>query len=159
LLKGVRLAEARALDQRRDIALREPDAHKLYTRSVARERRTERQRFAAILVALALVAAVALVFFIQRQGAIDAKERAVSAQQAAVSAQQDEAKQRQLAEAAENLAEVQRRAALARQLAAQSLNVSDTQYDLGLLLGAEATGGTDLAEVKGALHDALEHNP
>ena len=53
----------------------------------------------------------------------------------------------------------QRQTTLSRQLAAQAINVADSQYDLALLLSLQAYNIADTTEARAALLDVLEYNP
>ncbi len=57
-----------------------------------------------------------------------------------------------------NIAEDQRQIALARQLAAQAVSLSDQKPDLALLLSLEANRIIDTAEVRGSLFSILQAN-
>jgi WD40 repeat protein len=177
MLQGVRLAEARSLAERNDVALRDPDGQAFLDQSsrAEAEARTRELRLARrrqrILTLAAGVAIVAAGFaFKSQQEALNLQQSteiqrqvAVTAERTAVAAQQDAVSQRTVAEGAQqdaekqrNLAAHQARVATSRQLAAQAVNRLPVQLDLGLLLSRQAYQTEPTIEARGSLLSAVE---
>jgi WD40 repeat protein len=142
LLRGVRLAEARSLAHRNDIALRDPDGRVFLEQSNhaeasahTRELRQARRRARILMV----VAGVATLFAI------------IAAATAGFAFFE-----RNTAQAAQQQAEEQTRIALSRQLAAQAVDHLADQPDLGLLLSVQAYRTNPTVESRGAQLSVLE---
>lgn len=132
-----------------------------------RTRERQRQRITAgLAVGLAVVTILALLAWWQRGVALDQTRLAVTAQAnadikraEAETAQSTAEARRQEADEARAVAETRRQEALARQLAAEAINVADNQYDLALLLSLQANHVTYIPEAKAALLNVLNYNP
>ena len=145
LLSGVRLAEARELERRDDIALHNADAKDFVRRSVEREEaRRQKELDDAKRMAAAQGRAATLlrwVVIVLALGIIGSLIGGVIAIQ-----QRDEAQR-------------QARIAFSRQLAAQSISHVDNQFDLALLLSIESRFVDDTVEARSSLLTGLESHP
>jgi len=95
----------------------------------------------------------------QRAAAEEAQQEEARQRTAAVEAQTREAEQRAAAEAAEEEALRQKREAQVAYLATSSGQLAEDQYDLALLLSAEAYRMVDNAQSRSGLLTAIEANP
>jgi hypothetical protein len=166
LLSSVRLAEARDLEHRGDVALHNAEAKDFVRRSVESEearrqkelddarklaesekkRAEEQTRSAAKLRQRAVYLASALVVALLAIGvALFFNAQSNQAEANAV-VQRDEAQR-------------QSRISLSRQLAAQSISHVDNQFDLALLLSIEASLANDTTEARNSLLTGLERHP
>nr|MBF6613202.1 PD40 domain-containing protein [Chloroflexota bacterium] len=182
LLSGVRLAEARALERRQDITLRDPNAHELLARSTAKQEAEQRQAleeqkrradeaagrarvlrlllaFAGVLLLVALSAA-AYAFVQQGQAQTEANARATAVVDA--NNQRNTAQQEAAARAtAQAGAERQLTVARAQALAANAQAQAARDPELSLLLAMQSISTTvqlgqpAVSQAVGALHTAL----
>jgi len=130
------------------------EANRQKEQAAAERRRAETQARTALrlrrqALSLALVSLLAL----------GAAVAAFAAWQAAQSSRQQAESSRQAAVAARDSATLQARLATSRALAAQAPAHLGDQYDLALLLAAQATEITSTVEAKGSLLTALGANP
>lgn len=182
LLTGVRLAEARALERRQDITLRDPNAHELLARSTAKQEAAQRQAleeqkrradeaagrarvlrlllaFAGVLLLLAISAA-AYAFVQQGQAQKEANARATAVVDA--NNQRNTAQQEAAARAtAQAGTERQLTVARAQALAANAQSQAARDPELSLLLAMQSISTTvqlgqpAVPQAVGALHTAL----
>jgi WD40 repeat protein len=164
LLHGVRLAEARSLAERDDIALREPAARDLLRHSIERERweqqRAARARLVVVLALLAIVTVGAVLALVQRQDALAGWAAAEQQRGIADEARSDAEQQAVIAREQARLAEERERAARLRELAAQSSAVLHQLPQRSLLLAVEAVramreAGLEIPAARDALRQAV----
>ena len=130
---------------------------------------TDKQRRTTTVIAvvgLIIVATLAVYAFMQAEVARDAQATAESNLAAAQTAQVDAENKEKArgtaqanAEANEKLAGERARIARAGELAAQSVSVRDSQFDLSLLLSIEAFRTADIPRTKSVLLDNVQSNP
>ena len=147
LLQGVRLAEARSLAERSDVALRDPDgraflqaSNEAEAEARLRELRQARRRQrilagAASIAAVFALAAAGLAGFAQEQSTEAARQRDVAVNEATARATAEAiaSDQRDAARTAQDEAVTQARVAQSRQLAAEAERLTDTAQAAGQL--------------------------
>lgn len=110
----------------------------------ARQRRSRSAMISAVSVMIALLLLAVIVFSNQSTKNAQLAQDNANIANTAQAAGTEAVKQR-------NDAELQKRIALARQLAAQAISKLDTQYDLAALLSVEAVNQPDTPEARSAL--------
>ncbi len=153
-----RAAHERELDAARKLAAAEKRRAEEQAQSASRLRRFNRLLTGLGVIAL-LAAAFACVFalaaaffgFQSGQNATTAQKNAAAAQAASTQAVTEKG----IAEGERDRADAQAQLALARQLSAQSVALSNYQLDLALLLGLEANRITDTVATRSSLLNAL----